>query len=107
MFTGIVREIGTVEGVERSEEGARLRVRAGLAADLTSGDSVSVSGASRIEPTSRESSGRRASESKTTRAGWRGARWADRSTGRAVSNGSSASAVPIPTQTASHSARQR
>ena len=45
MFTGIVREIGTVEGVERSEEGARLRVRAGLAADLTSGDSVSVSGA--------------------------------------------------------------
>jgi riboflavin synthase len=45
MFTGIVREIGTVEGVERSEEGARLRVRAGLAADLRSGDSVSVSGA--------------------------------------------------------------
>jgi riboflavin synthase len=44
MFTGIVHEIGTVEGIERSEEGARLRVRAGLAADLTSGDSVSVSG---------------------------------------------------------------
>ena len=45
MFTGIVREIGTVEGVERSEQGARLRVRAGIAADLASGDSVSVSGA--------------------------------------------------------------
>jgi riboflavin synthase len=44
MFTGIVREIGTVEGVERSEDGARLRIRAGLAADLTPGDSVSVSG---------------------------------------------------------------
>jgi riboflavin synthase len=44
MFTGIVREIGTVEEVERSNEGTRLRVRAGLAADLGVGDSVSVSG---------------------------------------------------------------
>ena len=45
MFTGIVREIGTVEEVERSEGGASLRVRAGLAAELAAGDSVSVSGA--------------------------------------------------------------
>ena len=45
MFTGIVREIGTVEEVERSEEGASLRVRAGMAAELAAGDSVSVSGA--------------------------------------------------------------
>ena len=45
MFTGIVREIGAVEELERSERGARLRVRAGLAAGLGSGDSVSVSGA--------------------------------------------------------------
>jgi len=45
MFTGIVREIGTVEEVERSEEGAGLRVRAGMAAELAAGDSVSVSGA--------------------------------------------------------------
>jgi riboflavin synthase len=45
MFTGIVREIGTVEGLQRSDEGARLRVRAGLAAELNEGDSVSVSGA--------------------------------------------------------------
>ncbi|OLE35397.1 MAG: riboflavin synthase subunit alpha [Actinobacteria bacterium 13_1_20CM_3_68_9] len=45
MFTGIVREIGTVEEVERSERGASLRVRAGLAAALAAGDSVSVSGA--------------------------------------------------------------
>ena len=45
MFTGIVREIGTVEEVEQSEEGANLRVRAGLAAELAAGDSVSVSGA--------------------------------------------------------------
>jgi riboflavin synthase len=45
MFTGIVREIGTVEEVERSERGASLRIRARLAAELAAGDSVSVSGA--------------------------------------------------------------
>jgi riboflavin synthase len=45
MFTGIVREIGTVEALRRSEQGARLRVSAGLAAELAGGDSVSVSGA--------------------------------------------------------------
>ena len=50
----------------------------------------------------RESSGSRASESKTTRRGWR----ATPST-RAVSRGSSVSAVPMPTATASDSARQR
>ena len=45
MFTGIVREIGRVEEVERSEGGASLRVQAGLAAELAAGDSVSVGGA--------------------------------------------------------------
>ena len=45
MFTGIVREIGSVEELERSERGARLRIRARLAAELGEGDSVSVSGA--------------------------------------------------------------
>jgi riboflavin synthase len=44
MFTGIVREIGRVEAVERGGEGARLRVRARLAPDLAEGDSVSVNG---------------------------------------------------------------
>jgi riboflavin synthase len=44
MFTGLVREIGTIEEVERGSEGARVRVRAGLAAELAAGDSVSVSG---------------------------------------------------------------
>jgi riboflavin synthase len=44
VFTGIVREIGTVEELERSERGARLRVRAELAGELDEGDSVSVSG---------------------------------------------------------------
>ncbi len=45
MFTGIVREIGLVEGVERGEGGARLRVGARLAAELAEGDSIAVSGA--------------------------------------------------------------
>ena len=45
MFTGIVREIGNVEELRRSEQGARLRVGAGLAAELAEGDSVSVNGA--------------------------------------------------------------
>jgi riboflavin synthase len=45
MFTGIVREIGTVEELERNDGGARLRVRAELAGELGEGNSVSVSGA--------------------------------------------------------------
>src|SRR5919197_1573750 len=45
VFTGIVREIGTVEGVERSDAGSRVRVRAALGRELATGDSVSVSGA--------------------------------------------------------------
>ena len=44
MFTGIVRELGEVESTERSDAGARLRVRAALAADLAAGDSVAVNG---------------------------------------------------------------
>jgi riboflavin synthase len=45
VFTGIVREVGTVAEVERSEAGARLRIAAELAAELAEGDSVSVAGA--------------------------------------------------------------
>lgn len=45
MFTGIINELGTVESVERDGAGARLRIRAGLAAGLAEGDSVSVEGA--------------------------------------------------------------
>ncbi len=44
MFTGIIAELGTVEAVERSDGGARLRIAAGLTTDLREGDSVSVSG---------------------------------------------------------------
>lgn len=45
MFTGIVREIGEVTTVEAGADGARLRIRAELAAALRAGDSVAVSGA--------------------------------------------------------------
>ncbi len=45
MFTGIVRELGSVEALEESKAGARLRVRAPETAGGTAvGDSVSVNG---------------------------------------------------------------
>ena len=66
------------------------------------GPAITTSGATPIESTSREPNGSRASESNTTRVGCRAS-----ATSRAVSSGSSASAVPTPTQTASESARQR
>ncbi len=45
MFTGIVEEIGTVAGLERTEAGARLRVTASLSGPLDEGDSVAIDGA--------------------------------------------------------------
>jgi riboflavin synthase len=45
VFTGIVSEIGKVETVEAGAEGARIRVRAALASELSEGDSVAVNGA--------------------------------------------------------------
>ncbi len=45
MFTGIVRELGRVDDVERNEAGARLRISGAVAAKLATGDSVSVEGA--------------------------------------------------------------
>ncbi len=45
MFTGIVSELGEVEAVTGGGDGARLRVRTGLAAELQPGDSIAVSGA--------------------------------------------------------------
>jgi len=44
VFTGIIREIGTVEAVERTPDGARIRVRAVVADELKGGDSVSING---------------------------------------------------------------
>ena len=45
MFTGIVKELGEVAGVETSAEGARLRIHAELAEELAAGDSIAVDGA--------------------------------------------------------------
>jgi riboflavin synthase len=45
MFTGIVKELGRIEAIESSDDGARLRVGAKLASELAEGDSVSVNGA--------------------------------------------------------------
>jgi riboflavin synthase len=45
MFTGIVKELGRVDAVESSSDGARLRIRAELASELAEGDSVAVNGA--------------------------------------------------------------
>jgi riboflavin synthase len=45
VFTGIVRELGQVEAVDSSADGARLRVRAELTSDLGDGESVAVNGA--------------------------------------------------------------
>ena len=44
MFTGIVRQLGTVEAVERDDAGMRLRIGAGFAGELGEGDSVAVEG---------------------------------------------------------------
>jgi riboflavin synthase len=45
MFTGIVKELGRVEAVDASEDGARLRITAEIASELAEGDSVAVNGA--------------------------------------------------------------
>jgi riboflavin synthase len=45
MFTGIIEELGRVEAVDASDDGARLRIAAELSAELSEGDSVAVNGA--------------------------------------------------------------
>jgi len=45
VFTGIVSELGEVESVEAGADGARIRIRASLASELSEGDSVAVNGA--------------------------------------------------------------
>jgi riboflavin synthase len=44
MFTGLVKDLGRVAEVERSGEGARIRIGTPLAGDLRQGDSVAVNG---------------------------------------------------------------
>jgi riboflavin synthase len=44
MFTGLVGDLGRVEAVDATEDGARLRVTSPLARELATGDSVAVNG---------------------------------------------------------------
>lgn len=44
MFTGLIQDVGTVESVERTADGARLRISTPLASELSLGDSVAVDG---------------------------------------------------------------
>jgi riboflavin synthase len=44
VFTGLVAGTGAVESLERGDDGVRLRVRTGLAGELSPGDSIAVNG---------------------------------------------------------------
>jgi len=44
MFTGLIADLGTVEAVQETEHGMRLRVSSALAGELGEGDSVAVNG---------------------------------------------------------------
>ena len=44
MFTGLIEEVGRVEGVERDGDGAKLRIASSLAGEIALGDSIAVNG---------------------------------------------------------------
>src|ERR1700733_16061867 len=44
MFTGLVQGIGSVAGVERSPDGARVTIATPLVAELSAGDSIAING---------------------------------------------------------------
>jgi len=44
MFTGLIEDLGTVETIERGDDGARLRISTSLASEVAEGDSVAVNG---------------------------------------------------------------
>jgi riboflavin synthase len=44
VFTGLVADLGTVDAVDATPDGVRLRVRTALARELRDGDSVAVNG---------------------------------------------------------------
>lgn len=45
MFTGLIADVGTAEQVDGGPDGARLRIRTAIAAELSEGDSVAINGA--------------------------------------------------------------
>jgi riboflavin synthase len=44
VFTGLIEDIGQVKSVERTDDGARLRITSRLADELALGDSIAVNG---------------------------------------------------------------
>jgi riboflavin synthase len=44
MFTGLIEDLGTVETVDRTDDGARLRIASSLTGELALGDSIAVNG---------------------------------------------------------------
>ncbi|MGN6274956.1 MAG: riboflavin synthase [Solirubrobacterales bacterium] len=44
MFTGLIQDIGAVESVEQTGEGAKLRILTPLSSELAEGDSIAVNG---------------------------------------------------------------
>jgi len=58
MFTGLIEDLGTVEAIDHTGDGARLRIATSLAAELNLGDSIAVNGccltATAVNPTSFE-----------------------------------------------------
>jgi len=44
VFTGLIEDVGTVESVDRTGEGARLHISTQLAPEIALGDSISVNG---------------------------------------------------------------
>ncbi|HET6868453.1 MAG TPA: riboflavin synthase [Solirubrobacteraceae bacterium] len=44
MFTGLVQGLGRIGAIDRSEEGARVRIETPLVAELRAGDSIAVNG---------------------------------------------------------------
>lgn len=44
MFTGLIEDVGTVESLDRTDDGARLRIATQLASEIADGDSVAVNG---------------------------------------------------------------
>jgi riboflavin synthase len=44
MFTGLIQDVGTVESIERTDDGAKLRISTPLFSELAEGDSIAVDG---------------------------------------------------------------
>jgi riboflavin synthase len=44
MFTGLIEDVGTIESLDRTSDGARLRIASLLTPDLPLGDSIAVNG---------------------------------------------------------------